>query len=188
MAKSKRAPLYEVLCKSKNPPLWTRGRREASDEPTAAAPAPETPPAQPPAIRPPASVTPEAGGTKDAVLRIDGRVIRIVLDSTRAAAALFAIVVLLGVVYGLGHGSGWKAGMAEARRASAGLESESLDEMDRVRQGPPQPDVTPRVSDPRPWCPKRAWWRRRRWRRRPRRWRRGTSRPNGGPRAAGRRG
>jgi len=153
MAKPKRAPLYEVLSKSKNPPLWPQSREGGSDgqtgsaaPPSVAPPAPETPPAVAQAVRPPGelpeSEPPDAERTRDAVLRIDGRVIRIVLDSTWAAAVLFAIVVLLGVAYGLGHGSGKEAGKADARKATAGAEGGSLDEMDRVRQGPTQPNVT----------------------------------------------
>ncbi|MBN1513029.1 MAG: hypothetical protein JXB13_13525 [Phycisphaerae bacterium] len=153
MAKPKRAPLYEVLSKSRNPPLWTQGREGDSDgqtgssaSPPASPPAPETPSAAIHAIRspdePPGSAPPQAGGTTETALRIDGRVIRIALDSTWAAAVLFAIVVLMGVAYGLGHGSGKEAGKVEAGKAPVNAEAGSLDEMDRVRQGPPQPDVT----------------------------------------------
>jgi len=144
MAKPKRAPLYEVLSKSKNPPLWTQGRETDStpSPPPAVPPAPETPGTAPEVIRPPEPVVGDAGGTRDAVLRIDGRVIRVALDSTWAAAVLFGMVVLIGVAYGLGHGSGKEAGKDEVRKALAADGSGLLDEIEKARQGPPRPDVT----------------------------------------------
>lgn len=155
MAKPKRAPLYEVLSKSKNPPFWTQGHENDSDgraEPpeaaptVAAAPTPVRPPVPPdgdrPSEAPPEMTAPAGGETVEPLLRIDGRVIRVALDSTRAAVAVFALVVLMTVAWVLGHGAGRKSGMAQAWQAARAEGNGTRDEMDRLREGPPQPEVT----------------------------------------------
>jgi hypothetical protein len=160
MAKPKRAPLYEVLSKSKNPPFWTQGHEDGADGPDESAvppervdpgPDPPQPPVSPEAVRPPERPAEPVGldggeAASEPLLRIDGRLIRIALDSTRAAVAVFALVVLMGAAWMLGHGSGRESGMDEAWKAARAEGMGTVDEMDRIREGAPQPNVTEGVG------------------------------------------
>jgi hypothetical protein len=164
MGKSKRGrSLYEVIDKAKlRGGFSSAGERleipaPAADdeaeplfrEPTPAPPAREPPPCEPeeiradeaaPRVREPDAEAPEsepAIETESGGVRIDGGVIRITLTSTRAAVALFGVVVLLAVTawigYGVGHSAGQQEGFVAGRQS---LEAEVADDIQTARMQP----------------------------------------------------
>ena len=159
MGKPKRAPLYEVLCKSKNPPSWVADRRQADAEPPADGEQPaDARPAEPVAPRPKpvVVVTPEPDDTApepdldsagadggrppgEKILTIDGSVIRVVLTSSAAAVAIFTLAALIVVAFWSGRSTGYDAGLgAGYERALQDIEEEGADAIERARLGAPQ--------------------------------------------------
>jgi len=159
MGKSKRAPLYEVLCKSKNPPSWVADRRQAEPEPGPdGEQVADAEPAEPVAPRPkpvvvvtpePDDIAPEpdldathtdrAEPSGEKILAIDGKVIRVVLTSSAAAVVVFTMAAMIVAAFWSGRSTGYDAGLgAGYERALQDIEEEGADAIERARRDSPQ--------------------------------------------------
>jgi hypothetical protein len=147
MARPKRAPLYEVLAKSKNPPGWIRQRHRSEDEAgaeseppndVADAPAPEATEPVPQAATPPAGAV-DKGASDERIIVIDGRVVRLALTSTTAAIVIFVLVAAVVAAFWTGRSAGLSTGREQGyEKAQQDLEAEGIDAIELARRGPPE--------------------------------------------------